>query len=404
MQRRFPRPWEIRRLVKFRKFIWNGKVRRLSRAMTIEDLRKLAKKRTPKGQFDYVEGGSEAEITLQRNLDYFQKVQFSPHVLRDISAIDLSSQLLGEATDLPFGFAPTGYTRMMHVAGEVAVSSAAAKAKIPYVLSTMGTTSMSELANEVKHGNNWFQLYLWKDREKSLKFLADARSAGVETLVLTVDVPRTSRRLRDVRNGLTIPPTITLKTFLNTLTRFGWLKDFLSTEPLTFASFADYHGTIADLSNSMFDPTNTFEDLKWLRNEWSGHLVIKGVQRSDDVRKAIDAGVNAVWLSNHGGRQLDRSPSPMELLPEMISRFGEEIDFYVDGGITSGADIVTAIALGAKYAFVGRAYLYGLMAGGEAGVDRAIEILRTEMMQTMIFLGASSLQELTPDLIHPRSH
>ena len=372
--------------------------------MTIEDLRKLAKKRTPKGQFDYVEGGSEAEITLQRNLDYFQKVQFSPHVLRDISAIDLSSQLLGEATDLPFGFAPTGYTRMMHVAGEVAVSSAAAKAKIPYVLSTMGTTSMSELANEVKHGNNWFQLYLWKDREKSLKFLADARSAGVETLVLTVDVPRTSRRLRDVRNGLTIPPTITLKTFLNTLTRFGWLKDFLSTEPLTFASFADYHGTIADLSNSMFDPTNTFEDLKWLRNEWSGNLVIKGVQRSDDVRKAIDAGVNAVWLSNHGGRQLDRSPSPMELLPEMISRFGEEIDFYVDGGITSGADIVTAIALGAKYAFVGRAYLYGLMAGGEAGVDRAIEILRTEMMQTMIFLGASSLQELTPDLIHPRSH
>jgi L-lactate dehydrogenase (cytochrome) len=399
VKRQFPNPKEIFGLVKFRKRIWNRTKRKLSRVHTIEDLRILAKKRTPRGPFDYVEGGAEAEITLKRNVEAFNSISFIPRVLKDVSRIDTSASVFGHDFCLPMGFAPTGYTRMMHAEGELAVSKVAEKFVIPFVLSTMGTTSIKDIVSHSPHGTNWFQLYLWKDRNRSLEFIKNAKASGVDTLILTVDVPVTSRRLRDVRNGLTIPTTLNVKTFANTLTRFSWLADFLTTESFDFASFKGYKGTVADLSNSMFDPSNAFDDLKWLRMEWHGKLIVKGIQHMADVRNAINCGADAIWLSNHGGRQLDRSRSSLAILTEMTKEFGKDVDFHFDGGVRSGSDVAAALACGAKFVWIGRAYLYGLMAAGELGVEKAMKIIQEDLIRTMSLLGASSISELTADHI-----
>jgi isopentenyl diphosphate isomerase/L-lactate dehydrogenase-like FMN-dependent dehydrogenase len=237
---------------------------------------------------------------------------------------------------------------------------------------------------------------MWTDRDRSMELVDRAAKAGYDTLLVTVDVPVAGARLRDKRNGFSIPPALTLGTVLNAIPRPAWWFNFLTTEPLQFASLTGWKGTVAEMIDTMFDPSVTYDDLRWIKDQWQGKLVVKGVQTVEDAKLLAGLGVDAVTLSNHGGRQLDRAPVPFHLLPDVVREVGRDIEVHLDTGIMSGADVVAAIALGARFTMVGRAYLYGLMAGGRRGVDRAIEILRDQVVRTMRLLGAASLDELGP--------
>ncbi|ANE78031.1 alpha-hydroxy-acid oxidizing enzyme [Mycobacterium adipatum] len=396
MKRRIPKVADLAPLMQFKKPELNARTRRLAAALTVEDLRTIAKRRTPKAAFDYTDGSAEAELSLSRARQAFQDIEFHPAILRDVSKVDTSCTILGGRSELPFGIAPTGFTRMMQTEGEYAGARAAARAGIPFSLSTMGTASIEDVKAANPHGRNWFQLYMWKDRDRSMALVERAAAAGYDTLLVTVDVPVAGARLRDKRNGMSIPPALTAKTVLNALPRPQWWIDFLTTEPLAFASLDRWSGTVAELLDTMFDPTVTFEDLAWIKSQWPGKLVVKGIQTVADARAVTDLGVDGIVLSNHGGRQLDRAPIPFHLLPQVAPAVGDRTEIILDTGIMSGADIVASIALGARFTLVGRAYLYGLMAGGEAGVDRMIAILSDQISRTMRLLGVASLDELEP--------
>ena len=370
--------------------------RRLARALTVWDLRTIAKRRTPKAAFDYTDGAADAELSLARARQAFEDITFHPAILRDVSVVDTSVEVLGVRSALPFGIAPTGFTRMMQSEGEIAGATAAEAAGIPYSLSTMGTTAIEDVAAAAPNGRNWFQLYMWKDRERSMALVDRAAKAGFDTLLVTVDVPVAGARLRDTRNGMTIPPTLSARTVLNAIPRPAWWLNFLTTEPLAFASLDKWSGTVADLLDTMFDPTVTFDDLAWIKDQWHGKVVVKGVQNVDDAVRLADLGVDAVLLSNHGGRQLDRAPVPFHLLPQVKAAVGDSVEIHLDTGIMSGQDVVAALALGADFTLIGRAYLYGLMAGGRRGVDRTIEILTKDIERTMRLLGVTSVAELEP--------
>jgi L-lactate dehydrogenase (cytochrome) len=290
----------------------------------------------------------------------------------------------------------------MHHEGESAVARVAQRAGIPYALSTMGTTSLEDVAAAAPDARRWFQLYLWRDREASRDFVSRSLAAGYEALMLTVDTPVAGARLRDVRNGLTIPPALTLRTLAGAAVHPAWWLNLLTTPPLEFSSLRSWGGTVAELANQVFDPAATLQDVRWLREAWPGSLVIKGIQTAEDARMVVDAGADAVVVSNHGGRQLDRAPTPLEQLPAVVAAVGDRAEVYLDGGILNGADIVAAVALGARACLVGRAYLYGLMAGGERGVQRAVDILSQELVRTMQLLGVTSVAELTPETIRLR--
>jgi L-lactate dehydrogenase (cytochrome) len=396
-KRQFPRPKDLLPLVKFKKPDFNAKRRRLRAALTIEDLRAIAKKRTPRAAFDYTEGAAEAELSLARARQAFKDIEFHPAILRDVSKLDTGWDVLGERSELPFGIAPTGFTRMMHTEGERAGAGAAAAAGIPFALSTMGTTPIEDVAEAGgPAGRHWFQLYMWKDRDRSMALVDRAAAAGFDTLLVTVDVPVAGARLRDKRNGFAIPPELTAKTIFDMAKHPNWWFDMLTTEPLSFASLSRWSGTVAELLNTMFDPTVDYEDLAWIKEQWPGKLVVKGVQTVADAKRLADMGVDGITLSNHGGRQLDRAPIPFHLLPEVVREVGRDTEVHVDTGIMSGADIVASIALGARFTMIGRAYLYGLMAGGRDGVDRTIAILKEEVERTMKLLGVASLEELEP--------
>lgn len=392
-----PRARDLAPLIRLKKPQLDARRRRLDAAHTIWDLRAIAARRTPRAPFDYTEGAAEAEISLARSRQAFEDIEFHPRILRDVAEVDTSSVVLGGDVALPFGIAPTGFTRMMHAEGEIAGAGAAGAAGIPFGLSTMGTSSIEDVRAANPDGRNWFQLYMWKDRDRSMALVERAAAAGFDTLLVTVDVPVAGARLRDIRNGLSIPPRLTLATVANAARHPGWWIDLLTTEPLAFASLDRWPGTVAELLDSMFDPTVTFEDLAWIQQRWPGKLVVKGVQSLEDAERLAAMGVDGIILSNHGGRQLDRAPVPFHLLPEVVRAVGKGVEVHLDTGIMAGADIVASIALGARFTLVGRAYLYGLMAGGRQGVDRAIEILAGEIARTMRLLGAASLAELTPD-------
>ncbi len=396
MKRQVPRPHDLAPLLKFKKPTLSPKERRLAAALTVDDLRRIAKRRTPKPAFDYTDGAADGEVSLARARQAFGDVEFNPAILRDVSHVDTSREVLGKRVALPFGIAPTGFTRMMQAEGESAGATAAAAAGIPFTLSTMGTTSVEDVAAAAPGGRNWFQLYMWKDRDRSMALVDRAAKAGFDTLLVTVDVPVAGARLRDVRNGMTIPPTLTARTVANAIPRPAWWFNFLTTEPLAFASLDAWSGTVAELLDTMFDPTVTYEDLAWIRDQWPGKVSVKGVQSVADARRLAEVGVDAIVLSNHGGRQLDRAPVPFHLLPEVVAAVGSELEVHLDTGIMCGQDIVAALAHGAHFTLIGRAYLYGLMAGGRDGVDRTIEILRGQIERTMRLLGVSSLDELEP--------
>lgn len=396
VQRQFPKPVELLELMQFKKPELNGTKRRLDAAYTISDLRKIAKRRTPKAAFDYTDGAAEGETSLARARQAFEDVEFHPDVLRPAADVDTSVEILGGPSALPFGIAPTGFTRLMQTEGEVAGAGAAGAAGIPFTLSTLGTTSIEGVKAANPNGRNWFQLYVMRDREISYGLAGRAAEAGFDTLQFTVDTPVAGARLRDKRNGFSIPPQLTLGTIVNAIPRPWWWIDFLTTPKLEFASLSATGGTVGDLLNAAMDPTISYEDLKVIRGIWPGKIVIKGVQNVEDSKRLIDHGVDGIILSNHGGRQLDRAPIPFHLLPTVVREVGKDATIMVDTGIMNGADIVAAMALGAKFTLIGRAYLYGLMAGGRAGVDKTIEILRSEIERTMKLLGVASIAELEP--------
>jgi L-lactate dehydrogenase (cytochrome) len=395
-QRQMPRPDEIFELMRFKKPEFDARKRRLAAALTIYDLRDIARRRTPRAAFDYTDGAAESEISLARARQAFEDVEFHPSILKDVSTVDASTTAFGGPSALPFGIAPTGFTRLMQTEGETAGAGAAGAAGIPFTLSTLGTTSIEDVKAANPNGRNWFQLYVMRDREVSYELARRAAAAGFDTLFFTVDAPLGGARLRDKRNGFTIPPQLTLRTVLNALPRASWWFDFLTTPKLEFASLTATGGTVGELLDSAMDPTISFADLDVIRGLWPGKLVIKGVQNVEDCRVLADLGVDGIVLSNHGGRQLDRAPVPFYLLPEALKAVGGRSEIALDTGIMNGADIVASIALGAQFTLVGRAYLYGLMAGGRAGADRAIEILRDQVVRTMKLLQVTSVAELNP--------
>ena len=396
VKRQFPKPSELAPLLKFSLPTLRRKKRRLEKAYTIWDLRDIAKKRTPKGPFDYTDGSAESEVSLERARQAFADLEFIPSILKDVSTADLTRTSLGEKFSMPLGIAPTGFTRMMQTEGEIAGARAAEKFGIPFTLSTLGTTTIEDVVTAAPNGRNWFQLYMWKDREGSMALVGRAQRAGVKNLMLTVDVPAAGQRIRDYRNGLTVPPRLTAGTVINAIPRPAWWINFLTTPSIEFASMKNWEGTVGELLDYMFDPTMTWEDLKWIREQWNGTLTVKGIQNLEDAKKAAELGADAVLLSNHGGRQLDRAPVMLHLLSDIKKEFKKDYEIHIDTGIMHGADVLAAIALGAQFTYVGRAYLYGLMAGGQDGVERALEIMRTQMVRNMKLLGVNSLDELTP--------
>jgi len=396
VRRQLPRPSQMAELLRFAKPTWSPAARRLRSALTIEDLRRIARRRPQRGAFDYTDGAAEAELSLGRARQAFRDIEFHPAILRDVATVRTGWDVLGAPVSLPFGIAPTGFTRLMQTEGEEAGAASAAASGIPFALSTLGTTSVERVAEAGAGGRHWFQLYMWTERERSMQLIDRAAAAGYDTLLVTVDAPVAGARLRDKRNGFSIPPALTVRTILNAIPRPAWWFNFLTTEPLQFGSLTSWRGTVAELLDTMFDPTVTYDDLDWIKRQWPGKLVVKGVQTVDDAKRLADLGVDGITLSNHGGRQLDRAPVPFHLLPDVVREVGRDVEVHLDTGIMSGADIVAAIALGARFTLVGRAYLYGLMAGGRRGVDRTIEILRDEIVRTMKLLGVACLEELSP--------
>lgn len=380
--------------------------RKLNSVVNLAELRLLAKRRVPKAVFDYVDGGANDELAYARSQEIYSRVEFKARVLRDVSVIDLKTKILGKESALPIIFAPTGYTRMMHYQGEVMVAKVCDENNLIYNLSTMGTTSSKEVGEQVPMVRRWFQLYLWRDREQSLKFIEEAKAAGFEGLMLTVDTAVGGIKWRDIRNGLTVPPKIGLKTFVDMALKPKWWFNLLTTAPLEFATFRNFNKPLSEIAAKVFDPAVTFEDVKWLRSVWQGKLIIKGIQTVSDAQELAKIGVDAIVLSNHGGRQLDRSVVPLELLPAVRTALGPKgsgVEIYIDGAVMSGADCLAAVALGADAVLIGRAYLYGAMAAGKNGVEKVVEILRFEMETALKLMGAKNLSELSPDFINIRS-
>lgn len=396
VQRQLPKPSELLEFMQFKKPSLDFAGNRLQSALTIYDLRRIAKRRTPAAAFDYTDGAAEGELSMTRARQAFEDVEFHPGILTDVSTVDTTTKVLGGTSALPFGIAPTGFTRLMQTEGEIAGSGAAGAAGIPFTLSTLGTTSVEDVRRVNPNGRLWFQLYVMRQREISYGLVERAAKAGYDTLFFTVDTPIAGARLRDKRNGFSIPPQLSLKTVANAIPRPWWWYDFLTTPKLEFASLSSTGGTVGELLDAAMDPSINYEDLKEIRELWPGKIVIKGVQNVEDSKKLADLGVDGILLSNHGGRQLDRAPVPFHLLPEVVREVGKDTEVMVDTGIMNGADVVASLALGAKFTLIGRAYLYGLMAGGRRGVDRTIEILSEEVRRTMRLLQVSCVEELEP--------
>ena len=396
-------------VVRFRSFERDPDLRRMQAAANIGDLRAIAHRRLPKGVFDYVDGAAEDEVTYRRNEQDFHNWEFSPSVLRDVSNIDTSSDILGRQAPLPLILAPTGFTRIVDPPGELSVAQAAAARSIPYALSTLGTRSIEEVAEAGAGGRNWFQVYVWKDRGLVRNMIERADAAGYEALCITVDLAVPGRRERDVRNGMTLPPKLGLGMMLEGLLKPSWTWRFLRADPITFANvvgLADADGTTAvalsTLINDQFDPTLSWDDIDWFRALWKGPIIIKGIQSVADARRAVDHGVQGIVVSNHGGRQLEGAPTPIELIEPIAQEVGDEVEIICDGGVRRGADIIKAIALGADCVMVGRPYLYGLGSGGQKGVEWVLDFLEEGMRRSMALTGVRYVSEITRDLVRRR--
>jgi len=405
----------LRSVAKFRKPEFNGDRRRLNKSADIEDLRRLARKRLPAGVFDYIDGGAEDERTLRRNSRAFEEIGFRPRVLRGIGEVDTSCSLLGRVTPLPFVLAPTGFTRIADPQGELAVARVAARHGLPYALSTMGTRTIEEVsaaADSVEWGADgerrlWFQIYAWKDRALVKELIDRAAHESYEAVVLTVDTALLGRRERDIRRGMSLPPKLGLGTILDGIRHPGWTRRFLANPPIVFANVAGNEEVgdgssavnLAAYINSQFDSALSWEEIDWLRSVWDGKLIVKGIQTAADAAIAAEVGVEAIALSNHGGRQLDDAPAPIEITAQCREVAGDNMEIIVDGGVRRGSDIVKARALGADAVMAGRAYLYALAAAGEQGVDWMLDFFEEGVRRSMTLCGVSSIEEITAELV-----
>ncbi|MEX2658635.1 MAG: alpha-hydroxy acid oxidase [Acidimicrobiales bacterium] len=393
-------------MLRFRRFELDSARRRLAGAASVEDLRRIARRRLPRGVFDYIDGGAEDEVTLARNVSAFRDLEFCPRVLRNVGAVDPTTTLLGGTLGLPLVLAPTGFTRIVLPDGELAAARAAAVAGVPYTLSTLSTRSIEEVA-AVSAGRKWFQVYVWRDRGLVRDMLDRAAAAGYEAIMITVDTAVLGRRERDVRRGFSLPPKIALSTLFDGALHPSWTGRFITAEPIVFANVAGSSDvgdgtdpvTLADYINSQFDPALSWDDIEWFRDAWPGQVIVKGIQGVEDARLAAAAGVDAIALSNHGGRQLDGAPVPIELVDPVAQALGGSTEIICDGGVRRGSDIVKAVALGATACMIGRPYLYALAAGGEAGVTHLLRDLEEGVRRTMSLLGATKLTDLSPDAI-----
>jgi len=387
-------------VLRFRRPEFSLRARRLRRSVNVTEMREIARRRLPRGVFDYIEGGAEDEVTLEANTAAFRDVVFAPRVLRDMRDVEITSTLLGRPVAFPLVLAPTGFTRIADHAGELAVARAANRAGLPYVLSTLGTRSIEEVA-AVGGDRLWFQVYMWRDRALVAELIERAARAGFEALCLTVDTAVLGRRERDVRRGFTLPPKLGLSTMLDGLFHPGWTWRFVTSEPIRFANVAgwdDRNGrsaiSLAEYVSEQFDPGLSWDDVAWLRERWTGPIIIKGIQTSEDAVLAAEAGVQAIAISNHGGRQLDSAPATLRVLPRVVDAVGGRVEIICDGGVRRGSDIVKALALGADAVMAGRPYLYGLGAAGEAGVDHVLQLLASEMRRAMALIGCDRIERL----------
>jgi L-lactate dehydrogenase (cytochrome) len=388
---------EMRRLVRLRAVELDATKRRLAACHDIGDLRRAARRLIPSPVFDYVDGAADEELTVTANVAAFRRYRFLPRVLADVSAVDTATTIFGSRLPVPFALAPTGYTRMLHTDGESGAARSAARHGLPYTLSTMATTGIEDVAAAVASqpaGGLWFQLYVLHDRAQVADLLERAWGSGFRVLVVTVDTVVAGNRIRDKRNGLSLPPELSLQTVLQVASRPAYWWRLLSSPALDYANFAGQPRTTIMQTASFFDPSLDWDVIAQLRAAWKGTLVIKGPLGPADAARAVEAGCDGIQLSNHGGRQLDRTIPPVELIAPVREAIGESVTLLVDSGIRHGADAVIALALGADAAALGRAYVYGLMAGGEAGVDRALDILVAQFTSTMQLLGVTSVGEL----------
>ena len=379
--------------------------RRLERSVTVEDMRRIARRRLPRGVFDYIDGGAEDERTMRRNVAGFTGYEFQPRVLRNVSGLDTSVELFGRRASMPVIIAPTGYSRIAHSQGELAVARAAARAGVPYSLSTMGTRSIEEVA-EAGDGEKWFQIYTWRDRKLVEDLVARSREAGYSAVWLTVDTAVLGRRERDVRHGFLLPPKIGPSTLIDGALHPAWTWDFLTNEPISFANLTGQAGldgstalSLAEKVKNNFDQSLSWDDIDWLRSIWDGPIVLKGIQTVADAKQAVASGVQGIALSNHGGRQLDDAPVPIDLVEPVRDELGDSATIICDGGIRRGSDIVKALALGADAVTIGRPYLYGLGVAGEQGVDHVLSFFRDGLERTMALTGCSSIGDIDRSVV-----
>jgi L-lactate dehydrogenase (cytochrome) len=396
----------LRSTMRFRRFELDANKRRLNKVASVEDLRRIARRRLPRGIFDYIDGGAEDERTLAHNSEAFARIEFRPRVLREVGDVDPSTTLLGRPLPYPLVLAPTGYTRVADPQGELAVARAAERAGLPYSLSTMATRSIEEVA-AVSSGRKWFQVYTFRDRGLVKDMISRAAEAGYEAIMPTVDLAVLGQRDRDVRRGFTMPPKLGLGTLLDGAIHPGWTWAFARSEPIKFANVAK-HGVVtggaapasmAAYASLKFDPNLSWRDIEWMRSIWDGPIIIKGIQCVDDAVLAAEHGVDAIALSNHGGRQLDSAPTPIDLVAPVVDAVGDRLEVICDGGVRRGSDIVKAVALGARACMAGRAYLYGLGAAGELGVDHVLGMFKADVHRTMALLGARTIADLTPEMV-----
>lgn len=395
----------LRSVVRFERFETDPIERRLKRAASVAGLRRIAKRRLPGGVFDYIDGAAEDERTYAANEAAFANTVFKPRVLRGLEKVDVTGSLLGKPLPYPLVLAPTGFTRIADPQGELAVARAAARAGLPYTLSTLSTRSIEEVRS-VSDGALWFQVYAWRDRGLVEEMIGRAAAANYEALVLTVDTTVFGRRERDVRRGFSLPPKIGPGTVFDGALHPGWTWAFVRSEPIRFANVVGATVgdgaspvTLSDYINTQFDPALSWDDIDWLRSVWDGPIVVKGIQSVADSVLAVERGVDAVCLSNHGGRQLDGAPATLSLVAPVRDAIGEGAQIICDGGVRRGSDIVKAVALGADAVMAGRAYLYALGAAGERGVDRLLDWFKADVVRTMNLIGVESFANLDREAI-----
>jgi len=395
----------MRKLVQLRGVTFDPTARRLGACYDVADLRRVAKRRIPRPVFDYVDGAADEEIAVAANVAAFRSWRFLPRVLAGVESASTATSVLGASLPVPFLLGPAGYTRMMHPDGEIGAARSALRHGVPYTLSTMASTGIEELragveelragVGSVASGSDlWFQLYLTRNREQAFDLVARAADNGYSTLVLTVDTIVAGNRVRDLRNGLSIPPALTLSTVASVAMKPSYWYHLLAGPALDYANFAVRGPTTVMKTADFFDADLDWSDVSDLRSRWAGRLLLKGPVGPADAQRALELGVDGVLLSNHGGRQLDRTVAPVDLIAPVREAVGPSFTVLVDSGVRHGADIAIALALGADAAVLGRAYLYGLMAGGEAGVDRALDLLSQQFKSTLQFLGMNSVAEL----------